>query len=122
MYPIRILLTMNKTLNKRQIRNPIMVLITTAQYSRLIAAGYTGETPIVKLFVENLTWLVTGIDEQGILYGYADLGLQCVEFGSLCHVRELPTMKGRIAYLERDRHFKHNPGAKYLELDTLCGI
>jgi hypothetical protein len=116
------ILTMNTTSTQTQIRNPVMVLITTEQYRRLLTSGYTGETPIVKLFCENLTWLVTGIDKNGILYGYADLGMQCVEFGSLCHVSELPTMRGRICYLERDRFFTHKPDAKYLEMDSLVGI
>jgi len=105
----------------KQIRNPIMVLVRQSDYKKLVEAGYQNMTPIIKLFVENLTWLVTGI-EDGILYGYADLGMQCVEWGSLCHESELPTMKGQIAYLERDRHFKHKPDAKYLEMESLVGI
>jgi len=105
----------------KQIRNPIMVLVRQSDYKKLVEAGYQNMTPIIKLFVENLTWLVTGI-EDGILYGYADLGMQCVEWGSLCHESELPTMKGRIAYLERDRYFQHKDGAKYLEMESLVGI
>ena len=107
---------------KKQIRNRIMVLVTGPQYEALKKAGYENMTPIIKLFVENLTWLVTGIDEDGILYGYADLGMQIVEWGSLCHENELPTLRGRISYLERDRHWKHKEGADYINMTTLIGV
>lgn len=117
----RIIDAMTKTVLAKQILNPVMVLIGKAHYRMLTAAGSTGMTPIVKLFMGNLTWLVTGI-EDGILYGYADLGMGCVEWGSLCHESELPTLKVGPAYLERDRYFEHKDGAKYLELDSLSGI
>lgn len=97
-----------------------MVLITKKEYNKLTKAGYNNMRPIVKLFVENLTWLVTGI-EKGILYGYADLGMQCIEWGSLCHESELPTIRGRIAYLERDRWFKDKPEINWLKQETLVG-
>jgi len=97
-----------------------MTLITKAQYTQLIKAGDKNTRPIVKLFVENLTWLVTGI-RNGILYGYADLGMQCVEWGSLCHESELPTLKGRIAYLERDYYFKDDPSVNWMKKETLVG-
>lgn len=98
-----------------------MVLIPTATYAALVKAGYQGSVPLVKLFMGPLTWLVTGI-EDGILYGYADLSMGCVEWGGLCHESELPTMKVGIAYLERDRHWSHKEGAKYLEMESLMGI
>lgn len=98
-----------------------MVLIPTATYAALTKAGYEGSVPLVKLFMGPLTWLVTGI-EDGILYGYADLGMGCVEWGGLCHESELPTMKVGIAYLERDMHWTHKDGAKYLEMESLVGI
>lgn len=106
----------------KQIRNRVMVLIPKSDYTNLKKAGSEGMTPIIKLFVENLTWLVTGIDEDGILYGYADLGMDCVEWGSLCHEDELPNIKGRIAYLERDRHWTPKPEDKYLEMNSLIGV
>lgn len=112
---------MTKTTLAKSIVNPIMVLIGKAHYRMLTDAGYNGEKPIVKLFMGNLTWLVTGI-EDGLLYGYADLGQGVVEWGSLCHESELPTLKVGPAYLERDRYFEHKEGAKYLELDSLSGI
>jgi len=106
----------------KQIRNPIMVLVKASDYEKLTEAGDQNMVPIIKLFVENLTWLVTGITPDGRLWGYADLGFGDVEWGSLCFEDELPTMKGRIAYLERDRYFKHKDGAKYLEMESLVGI
>lgn len=98
-----------------------MTLITKEQYTQLVKAGSNNMKPIIKLFGGPLTWLVTGI-EDGILYGYADLGQQCVEWGSLVHESELPTLKTGFMYLERDRYFKHQEGKNYLELDSLVGI
>lgn len=105
----------------KNIKNPIMVLIPTAELAALEKAGYSGEKPLVKLFMGSLTWLVTGI-EDGILYGWADLGMGCVEWGGLCAVEELPTLKVGFAYLERDRHWSHKDGAKYGEMESLCGV
>jgi hypothetical protein len=105
---------------KKQIRNRVMVLITGDQYEKLVKAGYNNMTPIVKLFGGPLTWLVTGI-EDGILFGYGDIGHGCVEWGSLCNESELPTLRTGIAYLERDRNWKHTEGTQYLSLDTLIG-
>lgn len=104
----------------KTIRNPIMVLIPKSDYSKLVKAGYRNMRPIVKLFVENITWLVTGI-EDGILYGYGDLGMGCVEWGGLIHESELPGFKGRFAYLERDIHFKDSPEVNWLEKESLAG-
>lgn len=98
-----------------------MVLITTEQYNQLVKARSTGMKPIVKLFVDNLTWLVTGI-EKGILYGYADLGFGCVEWGSLIELSKLSTIKGRFGYLERDRYWKDKKNLNYLKLETLIGV
>ncbi len=110
---------------KTQIKNRVMVLITGPQYEQLVKEGQRTENhnmvPILKLFMENLTWLVTEIDPDGILWGWGDLSVGCVEYGTLCHVDELPRMKGRICYLERDRHWKHKEGADYGKLDSLIG-
>lgn len=113
----------------KAIKNHVMTLITKAQYTKLRnaaikAAKHDGVNmlPIVKLYMEHLTWLVTEIDGNGMLYGYGDLSQGCVEWGSLCHESQLPTLRGRIAYLERDRWFKPDPKVNYLELKTLAGI
>jgi len=109
----------------KSIRNPVMCLITKAQYQALTEAGYNSSQPIIKLFGGPLTWLVTGI-EDGILYGYADIGQGCVEWGSLIHESELPTLRTGIAYLERDYHFKPEVTDKPMEFycgkESLVGI
>jgi len=103
------------------VRNRVMVLITKEQHKKLLKAGYQGNTPIIKLFMGCVTWLVTGI-EDGILYGWGDIGQGCVEWGSLISVEELKTLKVGPAYIERDRWFKHDPAIDYSKLDTLVGI
>ncbi len=99
-----------------------MVLITKQQYEKLLAGGQRNMEPVIKLFGGPITWLVTGIDEAGILWGYGDIGQGCVEFGTLIHVSELPTLKCGIGFLERDRYFTHKPGTKYLDMESLAGI
>jgi hypothetical protein len=104
-----------------------MVLITKAQmtnlrnnYARLV--NCQSVRPVVKLFAGRLTWLVTDIDDDGMLSGYADLGYGVVEFGSLCHVAELSGLRSGACYLERDRSFNDNPTVNYFDLDTLVGV
>lgn len=115
---------MNTTTNENEVgsvKNIVMTLITKDQMKALKNAGYNGARPIVKLFSGNLTWLITGI-EDGILYGWADLGMECVEWGGLVDVSELPTFKVGPFYLERDRYFVDDPSVNYGELDSLTGI
>lgn len=108
-----------------QIKNRWMVLITKADMKKLLAAGYAGRKPIIKLFLANITWLVTGI-EDGYLYGYGDIGQGCVEWGSLTNVEELPTIKHGPFYMERDRHWTpKNPDAglkEYCAMDNLRDV
>jgi hypothetical protein len=115
----------------KSLKNRVMTLITKAQMAKLTNAGKKYESgndsesigrPIVKLFGGPLTWLVTHIEESGLLFGYADMNCECVEFGALCHLSDLPTMKTGIAYLERDRHWKDTKSMNYLDLASLCGI
>jgi hypothetical protein len=127
---------MNNTANlPDSVRNPVMMLITKAEMKKLRdnnAKVVAGESvrPVVKLFVGRLTWLVTDIDDDGILFGYADMGYGEVEFGSLCHVAELPGLRGGLraglrasaCYLERDRFFTDKPDVNYFDLDTLVGV
>jgi hypothetical protein len=103
------------------IKNAWMTLITAKQYEALVKAGYKGTEPIVKLFMGPLTWLVTGIEDD-ILYGWADLSMQCVEWGGLISIEELPTIRNGPFWLERDFHFKHKEGTNYGSLETLTGI
>ena len=103
------------------VKNPVMMLIPAAEMKRLLKSGSKGMRPIVKLFGGPLTWLVTGIDSESILWGYADLNMGCVEFGTLCHVSELPTLKTGIAYIERDRFFEDDPAVNWFDKESLSG-
>ena len=96
-------------------------LLTKADLNKLAKVGYQNMVPVVKLFVGPLTWLVTCIDD-GILYGYSDLSLGCVEWGSLTSLEELPTIKTGPFCLEKDRWFKPNKDVEYLGLETLSGV
>jgi hypothetical protein len=121
---------MMNTIMNEAVKNPAMTLITKAQMAKLVKAGEKYESgndsdsigkPIVKLFGGSLTWLVTHIESSGLIFGYADMGFQCVEFGALCHLSDLPTMKTGIAYLERDRWWKSS-GKNPLLSENLIGI
>ena len=106
------------------IKGKAMVLITSEQLEQLNKAGYSGMVPIVKLFNPTGagTWLVTGI-EDGILYGYADLGMGCVEWGGLFSMEELVATRFRMGLgMERDRHWSPKEGTKYLSLESLDGV
>ncbi len=103
------------------IKNPVMTLITKADMAKLIKAGYDNRKPIIKLFVANITWLVTGM-EDGYFYGYGDIGQGCVEWGSLTNVEELPTIKAGPFWLERDRYYTPKDGINYTELESLMGM
>jgi hypothetical protein len=103
------------------IKNKWMTLITKAQMTKLLKGGSKSMTPVIKLFMANITWYVTGIDD-GILYGYGDLGQGIVEYGSLTTIAELPTIRHRFGYMERDRYFKPNKklkGEDYLAMKSL---
>jgi hypothetical protein len=103
------------------IKNCVMTLIPAAEMKRLLKSGSEGVRPIVKLFGGPLTWLVTGVDESGTLWGFGDLSMGCVEFGTLCHISELPTLKTGIAYIERDRFFEDDPSVNWFDKETLAG-
>ena len=64
--------------------------------------------PVVRFFnpIGSATWLATEIDEDGMLFGLADLGFGCPELGSFA-LSELESV--RLAFglgIERDLHFK----------------
>lgn len=84
-----------------------MKLITKELATKLKAAGYNGTVPICKLFTPwgRATWLITG-EEDGILYGYADLGMDCVEWGSIATLEELEAIRGPLGMkIERDLYW-----------------
>lgn len=101
-----------------------MKLFTNELKSQLIEAGYDNMRPICKLFTPwgGATWLITGI-ENDILYGYADLGFQCVEHGSIASVEEMSSIRGPFGLgIERDLYWTPKEGVNYLDLDSLFGV
>lgn len=119
--------TVTTTNIPNSVKNPVMTLIPSVDMAILrknYATLNSGKPvrPVIKLFTGPLTWLVTDIDDEGYLNGYADLSMGCVEWGALCHVSELPTMRIGACYLERDRYFKDDPTVNYNDLDSLVII
>jgi hypothetical protein len=101
-----------------------MKLLTAELKKTLTKAGYDNETPICKLFTPwgKATWLLTSIDEDGILYGYADLGMGCVEHGGIATLEELESIRGPFGLkIERDLYWTPKEGVNYSERESLVG-
>lgn len=100
-----------------------MKLLTKELTTKLTKAGYDGTEPICKLFTPwgRATWLITGM-EDGILYGYADLGMGCVEWGGIAQVEELEAIRGPFGMkVERDLYWTAKEGMNYCERESLIG-
>ncbi len=92
---------------------------------KLVKNGYDAMRPVCKLFTPDAqcTWLITGIDKNGLLCGYADLGFGCVEWGSLFTIEQIQKLRGKLGLpVERDKWFKDDPSVDYFEKTTLKGI
>lgn len=82
--------------------------------------------PVVKLFnpCGAATWLICAMEEvegDTILWGYADLGMQCVEFGTIS-LNEIQSLRLPMGLkIERDLHWKDNPEINWLDKDSLAG-
>ncbi len=82
--------------------------------------------PVVKFFdpCGAATWLISQADPQepDILFGLADLGFGCPEFGSV-RLSELQSLKGNLGLgIERDLYFEaHYPLSVYAEAARLAG-
>lgn len=64
--------------------------------------------PVVRFFspISRGTWLATELDEDGILFGLADLGFGCPELGSFA-LEELEAIRLPLGLgIERDLHFE----------------
>lgn len=100
-----------------------MKLLTAELKKKLTDAGYASTTPICKLFTPwgRATWLITGI-EDGILYGYADLGMGCVEWGGIASIEEMEAIRGPFGLkVERDLYWEPKEGVEYCQLESLVG-
>jgi hypothetical protein len=101
-----------------------MKLLTKELTEKLNQAGYAGTKPICKLFTPwgRATWLLTGM-EDGILYGYADLGMGCVEWGGIETVEGLETIRGPFGMkIERDLYWEPVEGdVEYCRMESLVG-
>lgn len=106
-----------------------MKLITKEIERRLLANGRAPDEdhqPVVKFFdpCGAATWLMTQMDpdEPDILFGLADLGLGCAEFGTV-RLSELESVKGRLGLgIERDLYFEARyPLSVYAEAARLAG-
>jgi len=101
-----------------------MKLLTKELTEKLNRAGYAGTKPICKLFTPwgRATWLITGI-EDGILYGYADLGMGCVEWGGIASLEELEAVRGPFGMrIERDLYWEPVEGeVDYGLMESLVG-
>jgi hypothetical protein len=63
--------------------------------------------PVVKLFTPDAqcTWLLTELDEDGLLFGLCDLGMREPELGYVS-LAELATVRGKLGLpVKRDLHF-----------------
>ena len=100
-----------------------MKLLTKELTAKLKKAGYANMNPICKLFTPwgRATWLITGI-EDGILYGFADLGMGCVEWGGIASLEEMEAIRGPFGLkVERDLYWEPKEGAEYCQLESLVG-
>ena len=103
-----------------------MKLITKSIQNKLDKAGWYGEKSICKFFnpCGSQTWIIFGQDEENpdILSCVADIGMGCVEYGSvsLSELKSVRTVFG--LGIERDIHFKGGqPMSYYLGKDSLSG-
>ncbi len=85
-----------------------MKLITKALATRLAAASLESTEPICKLFVPwglGTEWLLT-CEKKGLLYGFVDLKMGCVEFGCVGTEESLKAIRGPLGLgIERDLHW-----------------
>jgi len=101
-----------------------MKLFTKEINEKLAKCGYENRRPIFKLFTPwtNCTWLVTG-EEDDILYGWADLGMGCVEWGGLFSREEVESIRGPFGLtIERDLHWQDDGKTDYDTRESLAGI
>ena len=102
----------------------LMKLLTVELMEKLSKAGADSYVPLCKLFTPwgAGTWLITGI-EGGVLHGFADLGMGCVEWGGIATLGEMEAIRGRFGLkIERDLFWTARADLDYFGLDSLVGI
>lgn len=113
-----------------------MILVTPELHEQLRAndrarweAHHRGEpapdpVPVVRFFnpIGAATWLATELDEDGILFGLADLGFGCPELGSFA-LEELESIQLPFGLgIERDLLFEGKfPLSSYAEAASRAG-
>jgi hypothetical protein len=92
--------------------------------SKLPASKKADLKPALKLFnpAGAATWLITELDDDGIMFGLCDLGLGEAELGNVS-LAELSEFRGRFGLgIERDAWFKPNKTlAEYADSARLVG-
>lgn len=82
-------------------------LLANAQATANSETGGEDFPPVVKFFApwSSATWLISEMDEDGIMFGLCDLGMGCPELGSVL-LQELESHVGPCGLtIERDRGF-----------------
>lgn len=106
-----------------------MKLITKEIERRLLENGRAPDrdhVPVVKFFnpCGAATWLISQMDPEDpdILFGLADLGFGCAEFGTV-RLSELQDIKGPLGLgIERDLYFEARyPLSVYAEAARIAG-
>ena len=105
-----------------------MKLITKDIEQKLMANGRNrgqDHPPVVKIFnpIGSATWLLSEIDEDGILFGLCDLGMGSPELGSVS-LSELQNFRNNLTGLglERDLFFEASaPMSAYVAAAAKAG-
>ena len=105
-----------------------MKLITAEIMKKLVKNRETGNDQDLPLKLFNATggqtWLINSIEEDGnIMWGLADLGFGCVEWGtmSLSEMLECKRTMGFRFMLERDMYWSGGKVSDFIGRDNLAG-
>lgn len=109
--------------------NPRQKLLTAEQYRKLLENGKNPgphNAGVVKFFGGRGTWIFSEIDEDGIAFGIADLGMGCCEYGRTWLPEMCEPTGRRLPWIERDLHFSGDkPLSAYMDYynqrQTLAG-
>lgn len=99
---------MKKELRMKLLTKAIEKKLLTNNVEMVISGGELSQKPVVKYFnpVGSGTWLISDMDEEGRMFGLADLGFGTPEMGYVM-LEELETVKvGFGLGIERDLGFE----------------